>query len=303
MKAPLAASLLVALALVPAASAGTRTIKVTSVSISYKTTDKPPKGPSKGDTIVYRDRLLNAVAQFGRKQGAVVGSDHGTMTFTSAHSARFDGLAVLPGGTLTLSGNVLAVTATSFAIPVTAGTGRFAGAKGYLVVGPGKKKSSATPTRSRFRRSRWPNGLRSGTMGEVSRPLLLTLVVLAVAFVPAAQASTQFTMVLTSYTTVTQTHDTPPKGKANKGDSIDFKDLLVTTTNNELGKKKDKPVGYDAGTVLYTSATASKIEGITTFPGVGTLKFEGPMLARKDGTVHLARHQAAPASFKERRAR
>lgn len=124
-------------------------------------------------------------------------------------------------------------------------------------------------------------------MGEVSRPLLLTLVVLAAAFVPAAQASTQYTMVLTSYTTVTQTHDIAPKGKANKGDSIDFKDLLVTTANNELGKKKNKPVGYDAGTVLYTSATASKIEGVTTFPGVGTLKFEGPMVTRKDGTVHI----------------
>ena len=124
-------------------------------------------------------------------------------------------------------------------------------------------------------------------MGAVFRPLLLAVAVLAVAAVPAAQASTQYTIVLMSYTTVTQTHDTAPKGKANKGDSIDFKDLLLTTSNNELGKKKNKPVGYDAGTVLYTSATAQKIEGVTTFPQIGTLTFEGPMVTRKDGTVHV----------------
>lgn len=144
MRIALVACCLVGLFLAPGASAGTRTIKVTSVSVSYKSTDRPPKGASKGDTIAYRDRLLNAAAQFGRKIGAAVGSDRGTMTFTGAHSATFKGVAVLPGGTLTLSGGVLAVTSTSFAIPVTGGTGAFAGAKGYVIVGPGKKKSLNT---------------------------------------------------------------------------------------------------------------------------------------------------------------
>jgi hypothetical protein len=119
----------------------------------------------------------------------------------------------------------------------------------------------------------------------VSRLLLLGCLICAFA-APSAQAATGVTIELTSYTTVTQTHDTPPKGKANKGDSIDFKDLLVTT-RPELGMKKGKPVGYDAGIVLYTSATAQTIKGVTTFPKIGTLTFAGPMVTRKDGTVHI----------------
>jgi len=114
-------------------------------------------------------------------------------------------------------------------------------------------------------------------------PPTLVLTV-AVAFVPASQAATHFTMKLTSYTTVTQTHDSAPKGKANKGDSIDFKDLLVTTSD-QLGKKKGKPIGYDAGTVLYTSSTTQKIEGVTTFPGFGTLTFAGRLTTAKNGTT------------------
>jgi hypothetical protein len=118
------------------------------------------------------------------------------------------------------------------------------------------------------------------------RRLLLTLGLLAFAAAPAAQGATTVTYVFTSYTTVTKTHDTPPHGKANAGDKIEFKDLLVTT-NNTLGKKKGKPVGYDAGTVVYTSAKTQTIQGVTTIPGVGTLTFAGPMTARKDGTVRI----------------
>jgi hypothetical protein len=147
MKPTLLLSVFALLLAAPAASAAaaTRTIKVTSVSVAYKETDKPPKGASKGDTIKYSDRLLNAVSkQFGRKKGAVIGSDHGTMTFTSAHSATFDGVADLPGGTLRLSGTVVGIASNSFAIPVTGGTGTFAGATGYVVVGPGEKRSLNT---------------------------------------------------------------------------------------------------------------------------------------------------------------
>jgi hypothetical protein len=117
---------------------------------------------------------------------------------------------------------------------------------------------------------------------------VLAFVLVGLVAVPAAQAKTPMTLVFTSLTTVTQTHDTAPKGKANKGDSIDFKDLLTTATANELGKTKTKtPVGYDAGTVVYTSATAQRISGVTTFPKIGTLTFEGAMVERKDGTVHI----------------
>lgn len=126
----------------------------------------------------------------------------------------------------------------------------------------------------------------SGTMRQM-RWLPLTVVLgTAMAIVPASQATTNLTLVLTSLTTVTQAHDTAPKGKANKGDSIDFKDLLIAT-GNQLGKKKGKPVGYDAGTVLYTSATSQKIEGVTTFPGFGTVTFAGKMITAKDGTTTI----------------
>jgi hypothetical protein len=127
----------------PSAQGGRLTIVVTSVALSAKPTDVAPKGTSKGDTIEYRDRLVNAKHQFGRAKGAVVGSDHGTMTFTGAHTATFSGVAVLPGGTLELRGRVVSV-GKSFAIPVSGGTGRFAKAKGYVLVGPGAKRALNT---------------------------------------------------------------------------------------------------------------------------------------------------------------
>lgn len=122
--------------------------------------------------------------------------------------------------------------------------------------------------------------------GTVIRRLLLALAVLGLAAVPAAQGATTVTYVFTSYTTVTKTHDTPPHGKANRGDKIEFKDLLVTT-NSTLGKKKGKPIGFDAGTVVYTSAKKQSIQGVTTIPGIGTLTFAGPMTTSKDGTVRI----------------
>ena len=114
--------------------------------------------------------------------------------------------------------------------------------------------------------------------------MLLALGALAAA--PAAQGAASLTLVLTSYTTVTKTHDTPPHGKPNAGDKIEFKDLLVSA-KNQLGTKKGKPIGYDAGVVVYKTATRQRIEGVTTIPGRGTLTFAGEMKARKDGTVHV----------------
>lgn len=139
----LLAALAAAIAASPAA-AGQLTFEVTSVALSVTPTDTAPKGTSKGDTIEYRDRLLNVDARFGRAKGAAVGSDHGTMTFTSAHTATFSGTAVLPGGTLRLEGKVIALPNHSFVIPVSGGTRRFAKAKGYVLVGPGDTKALNT---------------------------------------------------------------------------------------------------------------------------------------------------------------
>jgi hypothetical protein len=124
-------------------------IKVTSVTAkgSPVTKDKPPKGASNGDTVTFKDDLLNAAAQFGKKVGAKVGTDQGTMTFSSKTSARFTGFATLPGGTVTLDGAVASASdGKSIIIPVTGGTGRYRNAHGTLLVGPGNKRALNTYT-------------------------------------------------------------------------------------------------------------------------------------------------------------
>jgi Dirigent-like protein len=140
------AALLGAVALPASAATAAKTIVVTSVTVRYASHDKGAKGPSKGDTAVYRDRLLNAKAQFGRKKGAKVGTDSGTLTFTGAHTATFKGKAKLPGGTLTLSGDVYTLQNGDLVIPVSGGTGAFAGMTGTLTVGTGKNHVRNTYT-------------------------------------------------------------------------------------------------------------------------------------------------------------
>jgi hypothetical protein len=131
----------VAALLVPGAANGAKslTIQVVSDAVSIRTVDSPPKGSAnKGDRIVYRDNLTNPVRQFGRKKGAKVGSDRGVMTFTGPRSARYVGSTRLPGGTLKLRGKVTGIP-NGFSIPVVGGTGRYAGATGRLLVGPGER--------------------------------------------------------------------------------------------------------------------------------------------------------------------
>ena len=87
--------------------------------------DRSPKGTSAGDRVVQRNRLLNAVRQFGKAKGTHVGSDQGTVTFTSAHTERYDGVATLPGGTLGCRGDVRLLLGGGIRIPVVGGTGRY----------------------------------------------------------------------------------------------------------------------------------------------------------------------------------
>jgi hypothetical protein len=121
-----------------AATAAAQTIRVTSVTISMLGHDVKPKGPSAGDSVTYRDRLLNAAAQFGKKRGAVVGSDRGKLTYLTAHTATFTGRVMLPGGTLRLSGAVYSTPAGGLLVPIVGGTGRYADARGTLTVGSGR---------------------------------------------------------------------------------------------------------------------------------------------------------------------
>jgi hypothetical protein len=113
------------------------TIAVTSVVTGRTSTDKPPKGASVGDQIHFTDRLLNRRAQFGKKANAPVGTDKGTLTVTGAHTARLDGEAKLPDGTIMFSGPMTPVANNSVTVPVVGGTGKYKNATGVLVVGAG----------------------------------------------------------------------------------------------------------------------------------------------------------------------
>jgi hypothetical protein len=137
-RASLCAAACAGLAASPAGAATPRVILVTSDTVATTVRDLPPRGPSKGDTVAYRDRLVNAVAQFGKPRGSTVGTDAGTLTFTGAHTATFRGLTRLPGGTLTLSGPVYTLGNGGLVIPVVSGTGGFAGLHGTLTVSPGR---------------------------------------------------------------------------------------------------------------------------------------------------------------------
>jgi hypothetical protein len=122
------------------AAAGTTTIELTSITVSLHRHDVAPKGYSKGDTVVGRDRLLNAKAQFGKKKGVVVGHDSSVTTFTSAHTATIRGTVTLPGGTLILRGEVIGLSNGGLTAPVVGGTGTYAHAHGTVTVGAGTKR-------------------------------------------------------------------------------------------------------------------------------------------------------------------
>jgi len=79
------------------------------------------------------DRLYNLVPQFGKPKGALVGSDSGTLRKTGTISFSFKGIARLPGGTLTVRGQVIGGEHVSN-LTIAGGTGRFAGARGVVVI-------------------------------------------------------------------------------------------------------------------------------------------------------------------------
>jgi hypothetical protein len=138
------AAVLLALAafVVPAsAQAETLTIQVTSIVVKFTPVDVRPKGTSAGDKVIQRNKLVNTVRQFGKAKGTHVGADEGTVTFTSPHTERYDGIARLPGGTLRVRGEVRLILGGGIRIPVVGGTGRYRAATGMLYVAPGDKRA------------------------------------------------------------------------------------------------------------------------------------------------------------------
>ena len=123
------------------ARAETLTIQVTSIVVKVTSVDVRPKGTSAGDKVIQRNRLVNTVRQFGKARGAHVGSDEGTVTFTSPHTERYEGITRLPGGTLRVRGEVKLILGGGIRIPVVGGTGRFQSATGMLYVSQGEKRA------------------------------------------------------------------------------------------------------------------------------------------------------------------
>ncbi len=131
-----AAAALFAVALPAQAAPGeSLTIRLISVTTQVKLQkDVAPKQvASKGDVIWQKSVLRNAVAQFGKPKGALVGSDSGTITLLSPTLVDNKGVAVLPGGTIRFAGRAGEGTAV-MTVAVTGGTGRYAGARGKLEV-------------------------------------------------------------------------------------------------------------------------------------------------------------------------
>jgi hypothetical protein len=112
---------------------------------------------------------------------------------------------------------------------------------------------------------------------------VFALVSAALVLSAPAQAQT-VKILLSSVSTVQILHDTPPKHKVNKGDSVFFKDLLLNKVA-QFGKKRNQPVAFDVGTVTYTSPVARKLICVATFPGIGTITYGGVVVDHKDGTT------------------
>jgi hypothetical protein len=132
--------LLLGVLLLPLSASATRdkvhaalTIRLISTvgRVTYR--DRPPQGPSKGDVISGPSVLRNAVKQFGRAKGAVVGHDFEVLTLSSATTGVTRATVYLPGGTLRVRGR-WSSKATSETVPVVGGTGRYANARGTAYV-------------------------------------------------------------------------------------------------------------------------------------------------------------------------
>jgi hypothetical protein len=95
--------------------------------------DRPPKGYPKGDVLRSRSILRNAVAQFERPQGAVVGSETWITTVVIAPFGKLEVKVVstLPGGTIRARGTVTAAD-TTVMLRVVGGTGMYVNARGTL---------------------------------------------------------------------------------------------------------------------------------------------------------------------------
>lgn len=144
VRIPLGAVVLAPFALLFVANAQAQhvRIEVTSVTTQAKANDLPPKGkPNKGDSIAFRDLLLNRKNQFGKATGKAVAYDKGTLLYTSATQTTMRATAIFPGvGTLRFGGPFRTKHGVTV-LPVTGGTGAFRGATGTVTIGSGATRA------------------------------------------------------------------------------------------------------------------------------------------------------------------
>jgi hypothetical protein len=104
-------------------------IPLLSKTTSVQTQDMPPPGYSNGDVIFGTSLLRNAVAQFGKPRGAVVGRDEFRVTYKTDDSFTKRVTATLPGGTIVCQGTAYFAEPKQ-TILVIRGTGAFTKASG-----------------------------------------------------------------------------------------------------------------------------------------------------------------------------
>jgi hypothetical protein len=140
---------LVASALPTAASAKDKTMTIKILSLIRVTVphDTAPKGrENSGDYVTYRALLVTVGPLFGKKKKNVpVGYELGTQTFTSATDAKIKSTVTFPGqGTIRVRGAMKSLKNGLTRVAIVGGTGKFQGAHGELLIGPGDTRSINT---------------------------------------------------------------------------------------------------------------------------------------------------------------
>jgi hypothetical protein len=116
-------------------STGPRTMTIRVLASVTKATpvDLPPRNvQNAGDRVFVESQLRNAVPQFGRPKGSIVGVDYSTITFLSRTKRLVSVQVTFPGGGLRLRTTLDVSDPDALVrIPVISGTRDFEGATGY----------------------------------------------------------------------------------------------------------------------------------------------------------------------------
>jgi hypothetical protein len=130
---------------------GARLITVLSKTAKEQVAeDKAPAGDSKGDVIAGSSILRNAVAQFGKAKGAVVGRDQYRMVLETPNANGIHVTVTLPGGTLTCQGTLFRNRARQV-LRAVQGTGAFAHATGTCEATAAPKNPYGADTLNAYR--------------------------------------------------------------------------------------------------------------------------------------------------------